>query len=70
MTDHVDFDSSASDPRVSRLLAALDLMELGIEMMRQNIARRSPGASREAVNAELQAWIENAPRRRQTEDPA
>ena len=40
-----------------RLLCALDLMEFGIEMMRQNIARRNPRFSVDAVNAELQKWI-------------
>ena len=58
MTSHKQTDSLTADPRASRLLAALDLMELGIELMRQNIARRNPEASEQEVNVELQRWIE------------
>jgi len=43
---------------LSRLHAALDLMELGIELMRGNIKRRMPHFSSEQVAAELQSWIE------------
>jgi hypothetical protein len=51
----------ASNPLAQRLLCALDLMELGIELMRQSIIRRRPDASIESVNLELQAWIKGAP---------
>lgn len=47
-----------SESASARLLAALDLMELGISIMRQNIVRKNPGAPAEKINAELQAWLE------------
>jgi len=46
------------DQRVlrERLLDAIDLMEFGIELMRQNLQRRHPEASEEEINAMLQSW--------------
>lgn len=41
-----------------RLLCALDLMELGIEMMRQQICRKFPNAGEDDVNKKLQVWID------------
>jgi hypothetical protein len=43
------------------LLAALDLMELGFEMMRQKIRLQSPDASSREVGERLQSWIGRAP---------
>jgi len=39
-----------------RLLEAIDLMEFGIELMRQNLRRRHPEASEEEINIRLESW--------------
>ena len=44
-----------------RLLEALDLMEFGIELMRQNIVRALPGASKELIDSELNRWLMEQP---------
>lgn len=46
------------DSKAGRLHAALDLMQFGIEIMRQNIIRKMPAATQETVNSLLQKWIE------------
>lgn len=45
----------------TRLLQALDLMELGIELMRQNIARQLEGESAEHIQKELNRWLFQQP---------
>ncbi len=45
----------------SRLFAALDLMDFGIRMMRQNIVRQLPGASPELIEAEYRRWMFEQP---------
>lgn len=45
----------------SSLLAAVDLMEMGIALMRQNIARNLKGATPEIVDAELRRWLIEQP---------
>ena len=43
-----------------RFQTALDLMETSIAIMRQNIRRRSPDASDQAVLTELQRWLDES----------
>ena len=40
-----------------KLLAAFEMLEFGVGLMRQNIARRMKGASQDQIDAELQRWI-------------
>lgn len=40
---------------------ALELGDLAVRMMRQNLRRRSPGASEEEIEAALQAWVRTRP---------
>jgi hypothetical protein len=44
-----------------RLLVALDLMEFGIDIIRQNIKRKLKGESNEQINAELNRWLFEQP---------
>jgi hypothetical protein len=44
-----------------RLLAAIDLMEFGIDLMRQNFRRRHPQASEEEIEMMLQSWLSEEP---------
>jgi len=46
---------------ISNLLEAVDLMEFGIALMRQNIARRLPNASSAHVDDELERWLIEQP---------
>lgn len=46
-----------SDEFLQKLLTALDLMELSIELKRQNIVRKNPELSSAEVNIELQSWL-------------
>ena len=43
------------------LLSAIDLMEFGIRLMRQNISRALPDASKEQVDIELRRWLFEQP---------
>ena len=57
---------SSGDPRrlmVDRLLATVDLMEFGVDLMRQNIARKLPGATPQKIESELQRWLMDQPAR-------
>ncbi|MDX1632473.1 MAG: hypothetical protein R3234_11460 [Thermoanaerobaculia bacterium] len=44
-----------------RLRIALDLHQAGVELQRQNLARRYPGASREDIEARLLTWLRHRP---------
>ena len=46
-----------NDIYAQRFLDAVDLIELGIALMRQNIARKLPDASEQHVDFELQRWL-------------
>jgi hypothetical protein len=48
-------------PAAGRLLAALDLHETGVEIMRQNLRRRDPSASDHDIDAQLRAWLSHRP---------
>ena len=43
------------------LIATLDLMEFGIRLMRQNIARKLSGAEPSHIDAELSRWLFEQP---------
>ena len=42
---------------IRRLLEALDLMEFGVALMRQNLVRRYPGATPSEIAAKLDRWL-------------
>lgn len=42
-----------------KFLAALDLMELSIELKRHSIVRNSSDLSEDQVSQELQSWLNN-----------
>ena len=46
---------------VNRLLAAIEMMEFSILLMRQNIARQLPVAAPEQIDAELRRWLIDQP---------
>ena len=46
----------------ANLLASIDLMEFGVSLMRQNIARRLPNARPEQVDRELARWLIDQPK--------
>jgi len=46
---------------IAWLLDAIDLMESGIQLMRQNVVRRWPNASPGQVDAELERWLFEQP---------
>lgn len=50
-----------TDTRASKLLDCLDLMEAGIEIIRQTIIRRNPDAPHEFVESELHRWLFEQP---------
>lgn len=43
------------------LLAAVDLMEFGMRLMRQNIARKLPTADPSHIDSELNRWLFEQP---------
>ena len=51
------------DPKMKsdKLLAALDLMEFAIELMRQNLIRKLPKASPMIIESELNRWLMQQP---------
>lgn len=51
---------AASTP-AERFQAALELHETGIELMRQNLRRRHPDESAEAIEARMRAWLGDRP---------
>lgn len=44
-----------------KMRTALELGDLAVRVMRQNLRRRSPGASEEEIEAALQAWVRARP---------
>ncbi len=44
-----------------KLLIAIDFMDFGIELQRQNIKRRNPNATDEEISKKLQGWRFEAP---------
>lgn len=45
----------------ARLRLALDLVEVGVELMRQNLRRQHPGANDDEIQALLNAWLAELP---------
>jgi len=45
----------------TRLRLALDLFEAGVDLMRQNLRRAHPSASREQLDALLAEWLRTRP---------
>jgi hypothetical protein len=41
----------------SRLMEALEMWEDGVQIMRENLRRRSPGATNQEIEAELSRWL-------------
>ena len=50
-------DTPITDTPATRFLAALDLMELGFELKRQNLKREMASASDAEIDEKLQRWI-------------
>lgn len=53
-----------SEPELTpaeKLRVALDLMEAGIALMRQNLRRRYPTESQQEIDQRLQAWLLERP---------
>jgi hypothetical protein len=46
------------DATARRLLEALEMWEDGVQIMRDNLRRRSPRATDEEIEAELARWLE------------
>lgn len=46
------------DATARRLLEALEMWEDGVQIMRDNLRRRSPHATDEQIEAELARWLE------------
>lgn len=55
-----DMRPPATTP-AERLRIALDLHDAGVEMMRQNLRRRHPGASDQEIERLLLAWLRERP---------
>jgi hypothetical protein len=53
--------SVRTPPNAKGLLMALELMELGIELVRQRFIRENPDASPEVVRKHVNKWL-NTPR--------
>lgn len=53
----------ATDPAIlrERLLAALDLFDVGVSMKRASLRREHPAASDEEIDARLRAWVSTRP---------
>lgn len=66
--DHEDHDIASKNR--AALIAAVDLMEFGIRLMRQNISRALPGATPNHVDAELRRWLFDQPEFFRPEMPA
>jgi len=56
-----NFDSAQLKEMKANLLVAVELMDVGIQLMRQNIVRQIPGASNEHIDSELKRWLMEQP---------
>jgi len=45
------------DPMARRLLETLEMWEDGVQIMRENLRRRSPHATEAQIDADLEAWL-------------
>jgi Rv0078B-related antitoxin len=46
------------DPMARRLLETLDMWEDGVQIMRENLRRRSPDATDAQIEDALRAWLD------------
>jgi hypothetical protein len=53
--------SDASVTASSKLRAAFDLFEAGVEIMRQNLRRAYPNADDQEIDARLREWLHHRP---------
>ena len=51
----------AGGAAATRLRAAIEMFETGVEMMRQTLRRTNPGASEAEIEARLRAWLAERP---------
>lgn len=51
----------AIDDAAAKLRQACDMFETGVAIMRQNLRRRFPEASDQAIDNALAAWLHNRP---------
>jgi len=56
-----NYRTAAEQALVGRLLAAVELMDFGVALMRQNITRKMPGAPPEKISQELRRWLIEQP---------
>lgn len=59
-TSHATLEGVSSSAK-QKMRTALELGDLAVRMMRQNLRRRSPGASDEEIEAALQTWVRTRP---------
>ena len=50
-----------TDDGAARLESALAMWQDGVDIMRENLRRRDPAASPEAIEAALDAWLTTRP---------
>jgi hypothetical protein len=48
-----------TQPKVEGLYTALELMELGVELVRQRFIRENPSSSEEAIRKHVNAWLQS-----------
>lgn len=54
--------TSQPEPTLAeKLRTAIDLADAGVEMMRQNLIRRHPGADEKEIERLLAAWLNDRP---------
>lgn len=57
----MDSEPTPPETPAQRLRIALDLHELGVEMMRQKLRREAPEATEDEIQARLVAWLQDRP---------
>jgi hypothetical protein len=53
-----DIAEARRTPPAEKLLQALDMMAMGIELQRANLRRRHPDESDAEIQARLQCWLD------------
>lgn len=46
---------------IDKMRTTLELADLAVRLMRQNLRRRRPDASKDEIEAELRAWVRTRP---------
>lgn len=57
----MEVDATPHETPAQRLRIALDLFELGLDMMRQKLRRETPDATEDELQAQLVAWLQERP---------